>query len=494
MFSVLVISYITIRKRSQLYQMMLVRSTFQWWRSGWLECPSRIFGNTLTVFMNTSHTSVQSVPPTTYRELRHVSRKSARLKHWDVCCNKIPTSSFTIWRMLLHSHSTTFRSCQVSCLRGSWPHASSHSVHELLATNLCVVGLVPASHIDFHHCLAAAPACWRSSQVCRRSLATLILGHLFRPSHSFCTVTPVFLVFDTYPSPCLHPWLSCARWHNRTHQKRQCVLSRTQLVKTNRYRRGPWTKPRTPLRTSEIKPRSWRVGNHCPSRRTPPNWVTGYSRLGGVSLLNSSGSLEADSSPVFGPTAELGPTCFCPSLRATSLPVRTSMVMTVQFSALVQSQLCLRNSSAFSERNSFPTYPGLLSAVGRRMYSSRRLRGGNAHVTRPAQYVAILLVTTAHLPCDKLYFSDTDLRLDCNWVSISSEFHVNPRPTNRARMSGRLACPFVRIQLVKTNSAPLASGSQTFSFNVCRNTTSLILASLTCSGSSSAPVNSWKNL
>ena len=122
---------------------------------------------------------------------------------------------------------------------GSWPHASSHSVHELLATSLCVVGLVPASRIDFHHCLADVPACWRSSQVCRRLLATLILGHLFRPSHSFCTATPVFLAFDTCPSPCLHPWLSCGRWHNRSHHKRQCVLSRTQLVKTNRNRRGP---------------------------------------------------------------------------------------------------------------------------------------------------------------------------------------------------------------------------------------------------------------
>ena len=54
----------------------------------------------------------------------------------------------------------------------------------------------------------------------------------------------------------------------------------------------------------------------------------------------------------------------------------------------------------------------------------------------------------------------------------------------------------VTIHLVKTNSVPVSSDSQIFSYtgNVCRISISLILASLTSSGSSSAPVNSWKNL
>ena len=51
------------------------------------------------------------------------------------------------------------------------------------------------------------------------------------------------------------------------------------------------------------------------------------------------------------------------------------------------------------------------------------------------------------------------------YVSISGDFHLNSRPTHRARMSGRLASPlFVKIHLVETNSLPLASDSPTFSY------------------------------
>ena len=81
--------------------------------------------------------------------------------------------------------------------------------------------------------------------------------------------------------------------------------------------------------------------------------------------------------------------------------------------------------------------------------------------------------------------------------SISGGFHVNSRPTNRARMLVRLVSPFfVRTHLVETNSLPLASDSSTFSCtgNVCRNSTSVLFASLTCSASKGAPVNSSKNL
>ena len=80
--------------------------------------------------------------------------------------------------------------------------------------------------------------------------------------------------------------------------------------------------------------------------------------------------------------------------------------MTVQFSALVNRKKRLQHSSQaltasripHSGRNSFLTCPGLLSAVGSRMYSSRWLLGGNAHVIHPACEVAILLVKTVMTP------------------------------------------------------------------------------------------------
>ena len=266
--------------------MILVGWTYDGWRRDEdridLSVQSYFFwGSTDCVRECIVKTCPQSIPPPPPQPwASHVSRKSARHKHWDVCCNRIPTPSFKIWRMLLHSHSTTFHHrCQVSCLRVSWPLAPSHSVRELLATSLCVVRLVPASHIDL--------SCWWTSLLkIVTSLSSFArhsnFGTSLQDHHTFPLllhfVTPVFFAFDTYPWPCLHPWLSCALWHNRSHQKRQGVLSRTQLVKTNQDRRGPWTKPRTRLRTSEIKPRSWTVGNHCPSRRTPPNWDTGCSR------------------------------------------------------------------------------------------------------------------------------------------------------------------------------------------------------------------------
>ena len=124
---------------------MLVRSIFDGWRCDedrfdWSVQSYFWVGSTDCVHAYIAH--IFSVESTHLPWASHVSRKSARHKHWDVCCNKIPTSSFTIWRMLLHSHSTAFhRSCQVSCLQVSWPCASSHSVHKLLATSLCVVDL-----------------------------------------------------------------------------------------------------------------------------------------------------------------------------------------------------------------------------------------------------------------------------------------------------------------------------------------------------------------
>ena len=57
--------------------------------------------------------------------------------------------------------------------------------------------------------------------------------------------------------------------------------------------------------------------------------------------------------------------------------------------------------------------------------------------------------------------------------SISVDFHLNSRPTNRSRMSGCLASPlFVRIHLVETNSLPLAADSSTFSYTgrTCQGT------------------------
>ena len=163
----------------------------------------------------------------------------------------------------------------------------------------------------------------------------------------------------------------------------------------------------------------------------------------------------------------------------------------------------LQRSSALSERNSFPTCPGLLSAVGNRMYSSRRLRGGNAHVTRPAQYVAILLVTTVmdlHLPARlELWQNLFQWYRPEAWRQMISLYQANSTWTLDQQTVLECLVAWhvrlsIRIQLVKTNSAPLASDSQIFTFNVCRNTTSLILASLTCSGCNSAYVNSWKNL
>ena len=177
--------------------------------------------------------------------------------------------------MLLHSHSTAFLlSCLVSCLQVSWPHAPSHSVHKLLATSLCVVGLVLAPHTDFHHCLAEVPVCWRSSHVCRRSLATPIWdissgsSHLPTPSallrasflrlwHLSMTVSPPVAVL-------------CTLTQQITSETSMCPLKDpTRQNKSGQT--WPMDKTKNWLTTSEIKPRSCTVGNHCPSRRTPPN-------------------------------------------------------------------------------------------------------------------------------------------------------------------------------------------------------------------------------
>ena len=229
---------------------------------------------------------------------------------------------------------------------------------------------------------------------------------------------------------------------------------------------------------------------------TPANWATRYSRQGGVSLLNSGCSLEADSSPMFGPIAELGdgPTCFCPSLRATSLPYveawwwQSSLVLLFIAAMLQHSSHALTASRIpHSGRNSFPTCPGLLSAV-----------------IHPAREVAILLVKTlmTSTPPARLELWQHEFqwhRLEA-WLQLSFPFEATSTWTIDQQTVLECLVAWhvllsVRIHLVKTNSVPLSSDSQTFSNtgNVCRNSASLISASLTCSGSNSAPVNSWMN-
>ena len=223
--------------------------------------------------------------------------------------------------MLLHSHSTTF-------------HRRSGCRDRTRLRIQCTSFSQPVSAwwVWFQRhtliCLADVPVCWRSSQV-------------ITPPHSFYTSSRQFSSSSTPVHDRVSTRGSCARWHNRSHQKRQCV-SRTRLVKTNRDRRGPWTKPRTRLRTSEIKSRSWTVGNHCPSRMTPANWATRYSRQGRGLCLNFwllvGGWFFAR---VWSNSwTRRRPDLLLSVASCNVTPVRTSMVMTVQFSALVQSQMC----------------------------------------------------------------------------------------------------------------------------------------------------------
>ena len=59
-----------------------------------------------------------------------------------------------------------------------------------------------------------------------------------------------------------------------------------------------------------------------------------------------------------------------------------------------------------------------------------------------------------------MYLKDSNEGVGANVFSISGDFHLNSRPTNRARMYGHSASPlFLRIHLVETNSLPLASAS-----------------------------------
>ena len=104
-------------------------------------------------------------------------------------------------------------------------------------------------------------------------------------------------------------------------------------------------------------------------------------------------------------------------------PVRTSMVMSVQFSALVQSQLCPKHWLRLAFRTvNVTVFQRVLACCVR----------WNTHVICPAREVAILLVKTVMThpspslrvwKCDKFYFSDTDLRRDCKWV-----FHIKQIP------------------------------------------------------------------
>ena len=175
---------------------------------------------------------------------------------------------------------------------------------------------------------------------------------------------------------------------------------------------------------------------------TPANWATRYSRHGGVSLLNSGGSLEADSSPMFGPTGKLGdgPTCFCPSLRATSLPYVQawwwqSSLVPLLIAALLQhsSQALTASRIPHSGRNSFPTCPGLLSAV---IHPAREVAFSSWKVWWPTTTSCTFGTVTKWISVIPIW------GVTAIEFSIWSEFHLNNRPTNIARMSGRLACPF----------------------------------------------------
>ena len=83
-----------------------------------------------------------------------------------------------------------------------------------------------------------------------------------------------------------------------------------------------------------------------------------------------------------------------------------------------------------------------------------------------------------------------------NEFSISGDFHLTSRPTSRARMSGRLAFPFFRQDApCRDNFFAFGFGFDDFLLRLgtCAGTQPPV-ASLTCSGSNSAPVNSSKNI
>ena len=321
MFSVLVISYITICKRSQLYQMMLVRSTFQWWRS--------IDWSVQVAFL--------VIHWLCHEYIAHISSVSSTHLSWASSCVTQACSPQTLGCVLQQNTNLIVRDLK--------------DVASLAFNNVSQLSSFLSPGVVTARVFAFSPRASRNQSMRRGSGSKVT--HWFPPLSCWCTsllkiVTSLSSLarhsnFGTSPRAfplLLHCHVSFLGLRHLPMTVSPpvavlCTLAQQITSETSIY---PLKDPTRQNKSGQTWPVD-KTKNQAKNKGDQATELNGRQPLSvahdstqlshrihsagrGLPAKNSDWSSEADSSPVFGPTAELGagPTCFCPPLGATSLP------------------------------------------------------------------------------------------------------------------------------------------------------------------------------